>query len=183
MAQQGSATAQRASVLTLDRQNLRTALEPGQYHHLLQADYLELARLAGPDKLLRTLDVDNATQKGECDYMLSAQAVDPRCTAIISIVLETWGQDGSKKRRRAIPESTAHFPTLNQQGKKINQGPGGDFSFLPARHPLVCKQSCKYTLLGHDGEWSAKREVRQRQRCFYVCWHQQQALRSRLFAS
>ncbi|KAA6429036.1 MAG: retinoic acid inducible I [Trebouxia sp. A1-2] len=150
--------AQRAPVLTLERQSLRSALDPGQYHHLFQADYLELARLADPDIFLRTLDVDDATQKGECEHILSAQAVDPRCTAVISIVLECRGQDGSKKRRRMLSELTAHFPTQNQQGRKINQGPGGDLSFLPATHPLICKQSCKYTLLGHDGEWSSKRE-------------------------
>lgn len=157
--------AQRAPVLTLERQSLRSALDPGQYHHLFQADYLELARLADPDIFLRTLDVDDATQKGECEHILSAQAVDPRCTAVISIVLECRGQDGSKKRRRMLSELTAHFPTQNQQGRKINQGPGGDLSFLPATHPLICKQSCKYTLLGHDGEWSSKREVRQPQCC------------------
>lgn len=105
--------AQRASVLTLDRQSLRTALDPGQYHHLFQADDLDLAALAGSDSLLRILDDDIATQKGECEHLLSAQAVDPRCTAVISIVPEHRGQDGSKKRRRTLSESTAHFPTQN----------------------------------------------------------------------
>ena len=152
---------QRASVLTLDRQSLRTALDPGQYHHLFQADYLELAGLAGSDSLLRILEEDNATQKGECVHLLSAQALDPRCSAVISIVPESRGQDGSKKRRRTLSESTAHFPTHNQQGKKINQGPGSDLSFLPTTHPLICKQSCKYTILSHDGEWSSRRKVRQ----------------------
>ena len=162
---QGLAMAQRASVLTLDHQSLRSALDPGQYHHLFQADYLELAVLAGSDSLLRILEEDYATQKGECEHLLSAQALDLRCTAIISLVPEGRRQDGSKKRRRPLSESTAHFPTHNQQGKKINQGPGGDLSFLPATHPLICKQSCKYTLLSHDGEWSSKREVRQPRCC------------------
>ncbi|KAL0044320.1 hypothetical protein WJX82_011427 [Trebouxia sp. C0006] len=156
--QQGLTMAQRASVLTLDRQSLRSALDPGQYHELFQADDLLLAMLAVSESSLRILDADNATQKGECEYLLSAQALDPRCTAIISIVPECRGQDGSKNRRRTLSESTAHFPTHNQQGKMINQGPGGDLSFLPATHPLICKQSCKYTLLSHDGEWSSKRE-------------------------
>jgi len=90
----------------------------GQYHHLFQADDLDLAVLAGSDSLLRILDEDNATQKGECEHLVSAQAADPRCTAVISIVPEYRGQDGSKKRRRTLSESTAHFPTQNQQGKK-----------------------------------------------------------------
>lgn len=162
---QGLTMAQRASVLTLDRQSLRSALDPGQYHELFQADDLLLAMLAVSESSLRILDADNATQKGECVYLLSAQALDPRCTAILSIVPECRGQDGSKNRRRTLSESTAHFPTHNQQGKKINQGPGGDLSFLPATHPLICKQSCKYTLLSHDGEWSSKREVRQPHCC------------------
>ena len=175
--------AQRASVLTLDHHSLRTALDPGQYHHLLQADYLELAALAGSESLLRVVDKDKATQKGECEHVLSAQAADPRCTAIVSIVPEHHGQNGNKKRQRTISTSTACFPTHDQRGKKINQGPGGDLSFLPAAHPLICKQSCKYTLLGHDGEWSTKREVRQLQCCLclglsYVSWHQQLALQS-----
>ncbi len=166
--------AQRASVLTLDRQTLRSALDPGQYHNLFQADDLELAMLAVSDSLLRIIDVDNGSQKGECEHLLSAQTLDPRCTAIISIVPECHGQDGSKKRRRTLSESSAYFPTHNQQGKKINQGPGGDLSFLPATQPLICKQSCKYTLLSHDGEWSSKREVRQLHccLCLNVCCQQ-----------
>ena len=74
---QGWATAQRASILTLDRQSLRTALDPGQYYNLIQADDLDLAMLAVSDSLLRIRDVDNGTQKGECENLLSAQALDP----------------------------------------------------------------------------------------------------------
>ncbi len=173
--------AEPASVLTLDHHSLRTALDPGQYHHVLQADYLELAALAGPEKLLRVADEDQAThfaQKSECERVLRAQAADPRCTAIVSIVPEHHDQNGNKKRQR-----TAYFPTHDQQGKKINQGPGGDLSFLPAVHPLICKQTCKYTLLLRDGDWSTKREVRQLQFCLClglscVLWHQQLAQQS-----
>ena len=174
--------AQPASVLTLDHHSLRTALDSGQYHHLLQADYLELAALAGPEKLLSVVDEDQAThftQKSECERVLRAQAADPRCKAIVSIVPEHHDQNGNKKRQRTTSTSTAHFPTHDQQGKKINQGPGADLS-LPAIHPLICKQTCKYTLYVHAGDWRTKREVRQHQCCLClglccVLWRQQLA--------
>lgn len=157
--------AQQASALSLNHQVLRSAIGPEQYAYLLRADDLELAVLAGSDDFLRVRDVRDARQKAECGHILDAQISDPQCTAIIAVVRELTGRIGGTKRPRPSPGPVVHFPKTDQAGKKINQGPGGDLSFLPAAHPVICKQSCKYTVQLHEGDWSSTREVRPMLQC------------------
>ena len=87
----------------------------------------------------------------------------PSARAIIAIAREDAGQGGSNKRRRTSAQFGGRFPTTDRTGRKINQGPGGDLSYLPAGLPLISKQSCKYTLLGPEGGWASAREVIQPQ--------------------
>ena len=160
--------AQQACALFLNHHNLRNSRDPDQYAHVLRADDLELAALADSDELLRVLDVRDASQKAECEHIVHAHASDPQCTAIIAVFRDLTGHVGGTKRRRVSSGPGVYFPTHDQAGKKkINQGPGGDLSFLPAAHPLICKQSCKYIALCQEGDWSSKREVRPVLMCMY----------------
>ena len=159
--------AQQASAFTLNHQVLRNALEADQYAYLLRADDLQLElEVAHSGDLLRVLDVREASQKAECEHILNAHTSDPQCTAVIVLARDLTGHINGTKRRRVSSGPGVQFPTTDPEGKKINQGPGGDLSFLPADHPLICKQSCKYTLLGHEGGWPFRREVRPMLLCF-----------------
>lgn len=61
---------------TINHQRLRNPLDACQYEHLLQADDIELAMLAESDNFLRLLDMSEATQKGECEQLSCAHAID-----------------------------------------------------------------------------------------------------------
>ncbi len=143
-------------------ENLRHPASPDLYSHVFQADDLELCRLAGPGMLLRVVESDDISPKSEVEELSSDYALDPRRTASICIVRNQPNHGSSKKRRRAGgPEHGLQFPR-DEAGTKINQGYGGDLSFLPTQDPVVCKQSCKFTCFQPDaaGQRSSGWEVR-----------------------
>ena len=143
-----------APAFALNCHMLQRPLTVHQYSHILQADNLDLAGLSGSDDLLRVLAWDESSPKDECAHLYSG---DPRGTASLSVVQHSGDKSTRTKRSRG-----PHFPSLDQEGKKkVNQGYGGDLSFQPADQPVICKQSCRFTLLDAENDWFSKREVRQ----------------------
>lgn len=135
---------------------MRQPLRPDAYQHILQADAIELAALSGNEQFVRVTDLHEANPKDFCESLVSEHAHDSRRKA--SLILAEQGTDVTgRKRRRAGAENGACFPPKDPSGKRINQGYGGDLSFLPLLSPTVCKQSATFARYTEDQ--TAKWEV------------------------
>ena len=136
---------------------MRQPLKPDAYQHILQADHLELAQLAaGKENLLVVTDLREANPKDFCENLVVDYAHDSGRKA--SLIVAEQGTDiTGRKRRRARAENGASFPPKDPSGRRINQGYGGDLSFLPPQSPFVCKQSA--TFFRYTEDQTAKWEV------------------------
>ena len=141
-------------MLTLDAKILQASLLPHQYDDIFRADSLGLVLASGPQQLLQLAAEEDSSSKVECEHISSA---DSGCTARISLVSANRDRGNVAKKRRRL---TAHFPAFDQGHKSINKGFGGDLSYHPPDQPVICKQTCKHTMLASENDWSSKREVR-----------------------
>lgn len=134
---------------------MRHPLKPEEYVRIFQTDAIELA-LSENQKYVRLIDIADANPKDECDHLVSERAHDSACTATLTLCTQqSTGEIGRKRRCTSGPDRML-FPSTDA-GKRINQGYGGDLSFLPARQPIICKRTTKFVGLTEDS--SRKWEV------------------------
>lgn len=133
---------------------MRQPLKPEEYVRIFQTDAIELA-LSENQKYIRLIDIADANPTDECDHLVSERAHDSACTAALTLCTQQSIGETGRKRRRTSGADSALFPSVDPSGKRINQGYGGDLSFLPASQPIICKQSAKFVRLadGSSGNW------------------------------
>lgn len=132
--------------------SMRQSLKPEEYARILQTDAVELA-LSENYKYLRLTDLADANPKDECDHLISERAEDSGRTATLTLAERQSAGGTTRKRRRTCEAGGAVFPPTDVSGKRINQGYGGDYSFLPALWPVICKQSAKFSTDESSGKW------------------------------
>lgn len=132
---------------------MRQPLKPEEYGRIFQTDASEL-ELSDNDKYIRQIDLPDVNPKDECEHLVFEHEHDSYCTATLTLAGDQSAVT-SRKRRRTGGGEGAMFPPTDASGKRINQGYGGDLSFLPAAWPIVCKQSAKFVRFANDlaGRW------------------------------
>lgn len=142
-----------ARVSELSFETVRRPLAPEAYEQIF--DDIELASLSVDTDCFGRIDLHEANPKDECERLVYEHDQDSRRTAILTLGTSYDNQPAensenqpaentSRKRRRtgAAAEDGTVFPTYvytaDGSGKRVNQGYGGDLSFLPAHFPLVC---------------------------------------------
>lgn len=133
---------------------MRQPLKPEEYFRIFQMDAIELA-LSENHSYIRLVDPSEASPMAECDHLMCERAHNSACTATLTLSTHHSVDALVRKRRRTSGADSVLFPSVDESGKRINQGYGGDLSFLPAPQPIICKQSAKFVKITDDssGKW------------------------------